>query len=224
MVSLRRSDENLWTPKSEHAPTKTEIFCNADNACGSGFALALAEQHGIGKPWLWVQDARARKRSGIPHLHGLPEGLRNSCHYIAADKVEDVLFALEEGLRCTALSFVMGEIAGDPKALGFTQSRRLAVASEKHGVPLYLLRIDAARSLSAARMRWDIVPAGSQPPMTNPKAPGFPAWSAELFRSRLYQPSRWTLVSDNSELSIKAPRDRIDLAALSGDRPLAVSG
>jgi len=147
--------------------------------------MALAQRHGAGRPWLWVQDERSRKRCGVPYFHGLPDALRHECHYVAAGKAEDVLFALEEGLRCSALDFVIGEIAGDPKALGFTQSRRLAVASEQHGVPLYLLRSDAARSLSAARMRWQVEAETSQAPSTNSKAPGAPAWRAELFRSRL---------------------------------------
>ncbi|OBX17910.1 hypothetical protein A9995_14005 [Erythrobacter sp. QSSC1-22B] len=202
---------------------KTEIFCSADDASGGGFAMALARRHGAGRPWLWVQDERSRKRCGVPYFHGMPEALRHECHYVAAGKVEDVLFALEEGLRCPALGFVIGEIAGDPKALGFTQSRRLAVASEQHGVPLYLLRSDAARSLSAARMRWQIEAETSQAPSTNSKAPGAPAWGAELFRSRLYQPSRWTLVHDRDRLSNAAPGDRVDLATVSGDRSLGAS-
>ena len=224
MVSMRRSVTNSWTPDADHAPTKTEIFCNSDDASGGGFALAMAERHGPGRPWLWVQDSRSRKLGGLPYFHGLPNGLRHQCHYVAADKAEDVLFALEEGLRCPALGFVIGEIAGDPKALGFTQSRRLAVASEAHGVTLYLLRTNAARSLSAARMRWAITAAQSQAPSTNPKAPGAPAWQAELFRSRIYQPSRWTLARDTGQLSITTAGDRVDLAAVSGDRPLAEAG
>ena len=224
LVKLRWSDENIWTPKAKHAPTKTEIFCSADCASGIGFAMAMAQQHGDRKPWLWVQDEQSRKRSGIPCVHGFPESLRSGCHYISPANIEDVLFALEEGLRCTALSFVIGEIAGDPIALGFTQSRRLAVASEAHGVPLYLLRTNASRTLSAARMRWEIEPAASEPLLANPKAPGAPVWQAELFRSRLFQPSHWPLSYDRGELSIAAPRDRVDLASVSGDRPLAMSG
>lgn len=221
LMSLRQSADTLWTSETENAPTKTEIFCSSDNAAGSGFAMALAERHGSHRAWLWVQDERSRKRSGVPFLHGMPEALRSDCHYIAADKTEDVLFALEEGLRCSALRFVFGEITGDPKALGFTQSRRLAFASEQYGVPLYLIRSDAERSLSAARMRWNVEPAPSQPPLANLKAPGNPVWDAELFRSRLYRPSRWKLAHDNGALTISPPADSVDLVSVSGNRPLA---
>ena len=69
---------------------------------------------------------------------------------------EDALFALEEGLRCRELACVIGEIAGNPKALDFTASRRLSLAAERHGVPLVLVRLDAARDLCSARMRWQV--------------------------------------------------------------------
>lgn len=221
LMSLRQSTDTQWNPQTDYAPTQTEIFCSADAAAGGGFAMAMAQKHGGNRPWLWVQDERSRKRSGVPYIHGLPEGLRRDCHYIAADKVEDVLFALEEGLRCSVLGFVIGEITGVPKALGFTQSRRLAFASENYGVPLYLIRSDAERSLSAARMRWNVEAAMSEPCPTNPDAPGSPVWDAELFRSRLYRPSRWKLAHDEGKLTIAAPADRLDMAALSCDRPLA---
>ena len=183
--------------------------------------MALAQKHGTKGPWLWVQDRESRKHSGIPYYFGLPDGYRRDCHYVAADNAMDALFALEEGLRCQALAFVVGELAGDPKALGFTQSRRLAVACETYGVPLYLIRNKATRSLSAARMRWNVEPIGSNPLATNHNAPGAPAWNAELFRSRLYRPARWTLTDDKRGLSITTPRDRVDLASLSGDRQMA---
>lgn len=221
LIRSGQSEPDIWTPKAAHAPAKTEIFCSADDASGAGFVMALAKKHGTGRPWLWVQDRESRKRSGRPYLFGLPDGFRRDCHYIAADNAMDALFSLEEGLRCQALAFVVGELTGDPKALGFTQSRRLAVACETYGVPLYLVRNKATRSLSAARMRWDIEPAASYPLATNHNAPGAPAWNAELFRSRLYRPSRWTLTDDKGELSITAPRDRVDLASLSGDRQMA---
>ena len=51
---------------------------------------------------------------------------------------------------------MIGEIAGNPRALDFTASRRLTLAAEQHGVPLWLVRLDAARDLVSARMRWEV--------------------------------------------------------------------
>ena len=217
MPQFQRSLDNDWTPKTDSDATKNEIFSSPDDASGEGFALALAAKLGTKRPWLWVQDQKSRLRSGIPLLHGLPQSLRYGCHYISADKPEDALFVMEEGLRCSALGFVIGELAGDPNALGFTQSRRLAVASEQYGVPLYLLRNGATRQLSAARMRWDITPIPSASPATNLKAPGDPAWEVELFRSRQFRPSSWKLGLRHDGLSIIKAENNLDMAALFGN-------
>ena len=240
MLRSAGSCQDHWSPDLKEHPTKNEIFCRLDDAAGSGLALALAAQSAAGKPWLWVQDKQSRRRSGMPYIHGLPESIRHNLHYVAVQTPEDALFAMEEGLRCAGLSFVIGELSGDPKALGFTASRRLAVASEANGVPLYLLRGDASRQLSAARMRWDVVVAPSLPHRWDKRAPGSAQAQAELFRTRLYRPGRWWLTHEDGKLTaanIKdthagnsagttaiSPADGVDLAALTGDQPLAASG
>jgi protein ImuA len=228
MLSRAGSCEDHWSPDLKGQPTKNEIFCRLDDAAGPGFALALAARCGAGKPWLWVQDKQSRRRSGMPYIHGLPEANRHNLHYIAAQTCEDALFAMEEGLRCAGLSFVIGELSGDPKALGFTASRRLAVASEAHGVPLYLLRGDASRQLSAARMRWNVEVTPSSPHRWDGRAPGAAQCQAELFRTRSYRPGRWWLSHDGGKLSTAetattAP-NRVDLVTPAGNQPLAASG
>jgi protein ImuA len=235
MLGGAGSCQDHWSLDLKEQPTKNEIFCRLDDAAGAGFALALAAQSAAGKPWLWVQDKPSRRRSGMPYIHGLPEGIRHNLHYIAAQTSEDALFAMEEGLRCSGLSFVIGELSGDPKALGFTASRRLAVASEANGVPLYLLRGDASRQLSAARMRWDVMAAPSLPHRWDNRAPGAAQVQAELFRTRLYRPGRWRLTHEDGKLTaanIKgtpaaipaaSTANRFDLVAPAGDQPLAVA-
>ena len=108
--------------------------------------------------------------------------------------------------------------------LDFTASRRLSLAAEKHGVPLYLVRIDAKRDLSSARMRWEVRGAASPRPRWNGDAPGTPAWRAELFRARAHPPGTWILHDDGTGLAARpeagAP-DHGDLAAAAGDRSLA---
>ena len=51
--------------------------------------------------------------------------------HVEARDARDALWAMEEGLRCAALSAVIGELWGDPRALDFTATRRLAVAAER---------------------------------------------------------------------------------------------
>ena len=190
-----------WRPGLAGAPRHSEIFAAAHEASGAALALALAgdaleeggSEEADQRPWLWVQDAAALRLSGRPYRPGLPPPLRHRLIHVAAKKPEDALFALEEGLRCRDLAFVIGEIAGNPKALSFTASRRLSLAAERHGVPLWLVRLDAARDLSSARLRWQAEAAPSPPPRWNSQAPGTPAWRAQLFRARAHPPGEWLM-------------------------------
>ncbi len=174
---------------------------------------------------LWVQDKAAIRLSGRPYRPGFPPELRARLIHVAAKTPEDALFALEEGLRCRDLAFVIGEITGNPKALGFTVSRRLSVAAEKHGVPLFLIRLDARRDLSSARMRWQMHSTASPPSCWNAAAPGTASWRAELFRARAYRQGEWILRDDGKHLAAHSPaaaqKDHGDLADASGDGSLA---
>lgn len=203
----------------------SEIFASSREASGAAMALALAldglcAEGAETNDVLWVQDRASLRLTGHPCRAGLPEPLRPRLIHVLAENCEDALFALEEGLRCRDLGYVIGEIAGNPRALDFTASRRLSLAAEKHGVPLYLVRLDAARDLSSARMRWEVRSAPSPRPRWNADAPGSPAWQAELFRARGYPPGTWILHDDGTRLAAAAP-DHGDLAAAAGDRSLA---
>jgi protein ImuA len=221
-----------WRPGLADA-RHSEVFAAGDEASGAAAALALAldglrpaeGEQGEHRPFLWVQDAAALRLGGRPYRHGLPEALRGRLIHVAAKTPEDMLFALEEGVRCRDLAFVIGELAGNPRALDFTASRRLSLAAERHGVPLYLVRLNAARDLSSARMRWDVQSAPSSPPRWNAAAPGRPSWRAEMFRARAHAPGEWILRDEGNHLAadrLAAPApDHVDLARAAGDRPLA---
>ncbi|MFC3099335.1 hypothetical protein [Altererythrobacter lauratis] len=191
----------------------SEIFAHGDDGAGVAAALALAlddlrHQPAAGageKPVLWVQDEASLKRTGRPYRPGLPPALRHRVIHVAARGAADALFALEEGLRCRDLAFVIGEVAGNPRELGLTASRRLSLAAEKHGVPLFLVRHDAARDLGSARMRWQVRSAPSPHGCWNPAAPGVPSWHAELFRARAHPPGEWILRNDRENLVAERP-------------------
>jgi protein ImuA len=185
-----------WRPgQAAHAARHAEIFASAAEATGAAMALAFAQDEVADdeRPWLWVQDKAALRLTGRPYRPGLPQGLRHRLIHVATQSPEDALFALEEALRCRDLAFVIGEISGNPKALSLTASRRLSLVAERHGVPLWLVRLGAVRDLSSARLRWQAHAAPSAPPRWNPRAPGAPAWHAELFRARGHPPGEWLL-------------------------------
>jgi protein ImuA len=201
-IPLPFSRAAAWRPGLAETARHSEVFASSREGAGAALALAFA-QDGLAadeRPWLWVQDAAALRLSGRPYRPGLPAALRHRLIHVAAKSPEDALFALEEGLRCRDLAFVIGELAGNPKALGFTASRRLSLVAEKHGVPLWLVRLDAARDLGSARLRWAARAAPSAPPRWNGQAPGAPAWHAELFRARGHPPGEWVLGEEEEGL------------------------
>jgi protein ImuA len=186
--------------------TLSELF--AAHPRDGGWAGFLLAQLAAEKPLLWVQDRMAILESGRIHPPGLPT--QDLIHVETRD-AKDALWAMEEGVRCSCLSAVIGELWGDPRALDFTATRRLAVASERSGTPCWLVRLGGTANLSGARMRWRI---GSAPSLMNaldPRASGTPAWDAELFRARGHPPGRW---------SIACEANRFHLVAASGDRAL----
>jgi len=181
------------------SPTLSELF--ATHPRDGGWAGFLLAQVDAGKPVLWIQDRMAILESGRVHPPGLPTG---DLIHVEARDARDALWAMEEGLRCSALSCVIGEIWGDPRALDFTATRRLAVASERSGTPCWLVRLGGTANLSGARMRWRIA---SAPSLANPldaKAPGVPAWDAELFRARGAPPGRWSVAHEADSFHLLA--------------------
>jgi protein ImuA len=181
-------------------PTLSELFAGHPRDGGwAGFLLAQVDAN---KPILWVQERMAILESGRIHPPGL--AMRNLIHVEARD-ARDALWAMEEGVRCSALSCVIGEIWGNPRALDFTATRRLAVAAERSGVPCWLVRLGGTANLSGARMRWRIASAPSLPNELDPRAPGLPAWDADLFRARGMPPGRWSIAHEADGFHLVAP-------------------
>lgn len=196
-------------------PTLQELFAAPGDASASGLALAQVETGRKGALF-WVQQARALKEMGRVFAHGLPSALRRPILHVVTRNPRDTLWAMEEGLKCPSLAAVIGELHGDPAALDFTASRRLAVAAERYGVPVFLLRSEGRADLSGARRRWRVESRSSLPHPHDPKAPGMPAWSLDLFRARDMRPGQWDVAYDRAT-------HRLDLAAAAGDGALAQS-
>lgn len=221
MVALSEQRAHRWRP-GQGGTCHNEVFACSREASGVAAALALALDDWRAAPQregaeagaeaedrravLWVQTRETARLTGRPYRAGLPPELRHRVIHVLAAKPEDALFALEEGVRCRDIAFVLGEIGGNARALDFTASRRLTLAAERHGVPLYLVRLDAARDLSSARMRWQVTSAPSASPQWNGEAPGRPAWSAELFRARGHAPGQWLLHEEGDRLVAQPPQ------------------
>ncbi|WP_099826924.1 ImuA family protein [Oceaniglobus indicus] len=178
----------------------SEIFPEtAADAAAIGYLLWRLPRNDA--PVLWVQDRLSHRETGRPCLAGLQ--MDRPIIMVNLSRAADVLWALEDGLRCRALAAVIGEIWGDPVALDFTATKRLMMRVEAANVPCWLIRRAASPNLSAARDRWRIASAPSASNPHDTQAPGAPRWSLDLFRSRQSKPGQWTMTYDRKT-------DRID--------------
>jgi len=133
----------------------------------------------------------------------------------------DVLWVMEEALRCPALGAVVGEV----RTADLTVSRRLQLAAEASGVTALLLRPSSGvLGPSAATTRWRLAAGPSHPRgwAAGLDEPGAVCWQATLFRCRGGAPGNWLMewCDETGDLALAAPvRDRPGLprdASLAG--------
>jgi protein ImuA len=156
-----------------------------DAAAAAGFAVTLATgMAGTDRGTMWLRARRAQgpadcvQANGWAELGGAP-GL--GLLAVLPDRMA-LLRAAVDALRSPALGAVIVEGWGAMRELDLTASRRLALAAEKSGVPLLLLRIDARPVPSAAQTRWQVAAAPSRALPGN--APGSPCFDVTLLRQR----------------------------------------
>jgi protein ImuA len=185
-------------------------------AAATGFALALASsaQH-----LLWIAEDMALTESGAPYGPGLdlftlkPERLLTA----AVANKRDLLWAMEEALRCRALSAVIGELR--PGALDAVAVRRLSLAAAEGGTLALLLRAQPARDASTAATRWIVGAAPSAPDAGQEIEFPAPRFAAHLIRNRRGPLGSWILEwRDTDERFILATHAQ-PVAAPAGHRP-----
>lgn len=162
-----------------------------DTGAATGFCAALIGRlaGGSGGPVLWCESRHALDSGGI-YAPGLARFGLDPARLILvrARRDDDVLWAMEEGLRCRGL----GAVVGEAREVPLTASRRLQLAAAEGRTMAVLLRPRArAASASAATTRWRVDAA----PGPDGEAPGLgPArWRAEMFRCRSGGPRSWNL-------------------------------
>ncbi len=164
-----------------------EIYTSetGDASAAAGFAVALATGMTKGsRTALWLRSRRCVEQGGVLQASGWAElggAPGNTLFGVVADSMA-LLRAAVDALRCAALGAVIVEGWGRMRELDLTASRRLALAAEKSGVPLLLLRMDATPVPSAAQTRWQVASAPSH--ALPGHAPGRPTFDIELLRQR----------------------------------------
>lgn len=201
------------TPAKGEATLREVFMPRAVDAAGPGFVMAHLPR-GKG-PILWVVDRLTLREAGRPYLAGVKDPPELLC--LIVNRAVDVLWAMEQGLACADLAAVVGEVWGDAPAVDFTATKRLAMRSEAHAIPAWLMRRAASADLSAARDRWRLTSAPSDLHPHDPRSPGQSRWQAELFRSRSQSPGTWVVSHDaNGHLQFEkaaAPQRPAPLAA-----------
>jgi len=156
-------------------------FIAEDTAATGGFiAGILSALMQNGGACLWVSSWRTLFPPALLSFGISPDKII----FIDLQKERDLLWAIEEALKCNGLAAVVGEI----KELSFTASRRLQLAVEQSRVTGFILRAKA--TTTACVTRWKIT---SLPSELNDDMPGvgFPRWNIQLLKVRNGKPGSW---------------------------------
>ena len=109
--------------------------------------------------------------------------------FIDLNKEKQILWVMEEALKCNGLSAVIAEM----QELSFTDSRRLQLAVEQSKVTGFIIRRNPRyANTTACLTRWKISPLASEL-LKNMPGVGFPRWNVELLKVRNGKPGSWQL-------------------------------
>ena len=202
-------------------------------AAATGFAVALAALAGGQRgQTLWISTDYAITEAGTPYGPGLDRfGLASArLLVLRVPRAMDVLWAMEEALRCRALASVVAELAGDGAVADLTATRRLALAARDglggpgQGLGL-LLRHHPTASPSAAATRWLVAADLSRPDAFG--GLGVTRFDLSLRKNRRGPSGRWSIAWDHHEHAFHATLS-VGVAAPALDRsdraPLACAG
>ncbi len=197
-----------------------------DDAAAAGMVAAIAiGMSGNARPVLWLRTEGAVARSGVMQGAGWVElgGTPETCLFALVEDGKSLLRAAGDAVRSGAPGVVIVEAWGAMPELDLTASRRLLLATEKSGVTLCLLRINAEPVPSAAATRWQVAAAPSQALAAN--AVGAPVFDMELLRQRA-GPSglRWRLEWNRDRCTFCDAASSRAVVPVPARRPVADTG
>lgn len=163
----------------------------ATNGFISGILGKLMQQGGT---CLWISDRRTIYPPALT-LFGIHA---ERIIFLDLDKQKDVLWAIEEALKCEALTAVVGEL----RELSFTASRRLQLAVEQSRVTGLIHRYQPrSENTVACVSRWKIRPL---PSVLEDGMPGIglPRWNVNLTKIRNGKPDTWQVEWSNGSFRL----------------------
>jgi protein ImuA len=162
----------------------TDVPENAAASAGfiGGLLQVLMESGGA---CLWISVSRKLFPPALKAFGVEPDKII----FIDLKQEKDVLWAMEEALKCEGLSAVIGEVS----AISLTASRRLQLAVERSKVTGFILRNDPGKLIASGCVaRWKISPIPSVLEAGMPGL-GFPRWTVELLKVRNGNPGSWEM-------------------------------
>jgi protein ImuA len=184
-------------------------------AAVTGFALGLAALSAPSPRLVLIAEDMALAESGALHGAGLdafglaPERLVT----VAVTHRRDLLWAMEEALRCRTVNAVIGEIRCG--GIDSVAARRLSYAAAESGALALLLRASPSNDASTAATRWIVGTARS----VGTHGPGEPRIAAQLIRNRRGPVGSWILEWSDSDGQFILATFAQPVAAPTLDRP-----
>lgn len=158
-----------------------------DAAATSGFVAGLIHSLMINSgAALWISSSRTLFPPALTAFGIQPERFI----FIDLKRERDVLWTMDEALKCGALSVVVGEM----QSISFIESRRLQLAVEQSQVTGFILRNSLNKvNTTACVSRWSITSLPSEAIEDLPGI-GFPKWKVELVKIKNGKPGVWSIV------------------------------
>lgn len=155
-----------------------------DAAATTGFmATLLGRMMQSGGVCVWISCKRTLFPASLKFFGIEPERVI----FIDAKNEKDLLWMVEEALKCQALAAVVGEL----QEINLTESRRLQLAVEQSRVTGLLHRHNPrSTNTIAAVSRWKITALPSDPGEELPGI-GFYRWNVDLLKVRNGEPGSW---------------------------------
>jgi protein ImuA len=174
--------EFLWARKEDITATSGFI---------AGILSQLMSLHGA---VLWISVSRKIFPPALKSFGVEPDRVV----FIDVRDEKNVLWAVEEALKCGALSAVVGEV----REVTFTASRRLQLAVEQSQVTGFIIHENKRKPNTTACMsRWKITSLPSEPIGDLPGI-GYPKWKVELLRIRNGRPCTFDIHWANGKFQI----------------------
>jgi protein ImuA len=154
-----------------------------DGAATGGFIASLVNTLGSNGSVLWISAGRRIFPPALKSFGIEPDRFV----FVDLQKEKDVIWAMDEALKCAALTAVIGEV----RDIDFTASRRLQLAVEQSQVTGFVIRNNKSNpGTTACVSRWKITSLPSES-FDGVPGIGFPKWRVDVLRIRNGRPGVW---------------------------------